>query len=193
MDLRALRSLVEVVRQGGFSRAALALNTTQSNVSKTVRQLEQEFGMPLLDRIGHRSLLTAPGEIVYARALKLLADSDDLLRELAELEGLRQGKLRLGLAPIGNSMLFAPFFAVYRQRYPGIEIALVEQGSARLEEMLRAGEIDLGALLLPVPDSFDWQDARRDPVVVMLPEDHPLASAESVPLAALADENFILF
>lgn len=186
-------AFVEVVRQGGFSAAAAVLNTTQSNVSKTVRQLEDEVGLKLLDRLGHRSLLTAAGETVYARALKLLADRDDLSLALAETRGLGRGRLRLGLPPIGSSMLFAPLFAVYRKRYPGIEIALVEQGSARLEEMLREGEIDLGALLMPVPDEFDWQEAKRDPVVAVVADDSPLAGSDAVPLAALAHEPFILF
>lgn len=193
MDLRALRALTEVVRQGGFSQAAEVLHTTQSNVSKTVRQLEEEVGLPLLDRIGHRSRLTAAGEVVHARALKMLADREDLTRELAEMRGLRQGRLRLGLAPIGAATLFAPHFATYRARYPGIEISLVEQGSSRLEEMLRHGEIDLGALLMPVPDVFDWQDARASPVVAVVPAADPLPHAGPVPLAALANYPFILF
>ncbi len=193
MDFRSLRALVEVARRGGFSQAADALHTTQSNVSKTVRQLEDELGLRLFDRVGHRSLLTDAGDIVYARGLKLLAERDDLLRELGEVAGLKQGRLRLGLPPIGSSTLFAPLFAIFRKRYPGIEIALVEHGSSRLEEMLRDGEIDLGALLAPVPDAFDWQDARRDPVVAVVPEDHPLASHAAVPVAALAGEPFILF
>ncbi|HTI02437.1 MAG TPA: LysR family transcriptional regulator [Acidisoma sp.] len=193
MDLRALRAFTEVIRQGGFSQAAEALHTTQSNVSKTVRQLEEEVGLPLLDRVGHRSHLTVAGEVVHARALKMLADRADLVRELEEMRGLRRGRLRLGLAPIGASTLFAPHFATYRARYPGIEISLVEQGSSRLQEMLREGEIDLGALLMPVPDAFDWQDARRSPVVAVVPQADHLPRDRPVPLAALADHPFILF
>jgi len=193
MDLRALRAFTEVVRRGGFSQAATALNTTQSNVSKTVRQLEEEAGLPLLDRIGHRSRLTAAGEIVHARAVKMLADREDLVRELAEMRGLGRGRLRLGLAPIGASLLFAPHVATFHARYPGIDISLVEQGSSRLEEMLREGEIDLGALLLPVPEAFDWQEARASPVVAVVAEADALPRDRPVPLAALADHPFILF
>ncbi|GAB0119022.1 LysR substrate-binding domain-containing protein [Acidisoma sp. 7E03] len=193
MDLRALRSLTEVVRQGGFSQAAAVLNTTQSNVSKTVRQLEEEAGLPLLDRIGHRSRLTAAGEIVHARALRMLAERADLMRELAELRGLERGRLRLGLAPIGASLLFAPHVARFHARYPGIDISLVEQGSSRLEEMLREGEIDLGALLMPVPEVFDWQEAATSPVVAVVAEADGLPRDRPVPLAALGGHPFILF
>src|SRR5690349_14851255 len=111
MELRTLRAFVEVVRQGGFSQAAKTVHATQSTVSKAVKQLEDEIGMPLLDRIGHRTRLTTAGEIVYPRAVRLLAERDDLIAELEELRGLKRGCLRLGLPPVGSSTLFAPLFA----------------------------------------------------------------------------------
>ncbi|MCX8998942.1 LysR family transcriptional regulator [Rhizobiaceae bacterium BDR2-2] len=193
MELRMLRAFVEVVRRGGFSEAAKAVFTTQSAVSKSVRQLENELGLTLLDRIGHRSTLTAAGEIVYRRALTILAERDDLLAELEEFRGLKRGRLRLGLPPIGSDALFAPLFAIYRSRYPGIEIQLVEHGSKRLEELVRDGEVDLGASLLPVPEEFEWQEVRLEPIDVLLPESHPLAAEEAIPLAHLRDMAFILF
>ncbi|PZU22170.1 MAG: LysR family transcriptional regulator [Shinella sp.] len=193
MELRTLRAFVEVVRRGGFSEAAKTVFTTQSAVSKAVRQLEDELGLTLLDRIGHRSTLTAAGEIVYRRALTMLAERDDLLAELEEFRGLKRGRLRLGLPPIGSDALFAPLFAIYRSRYPGIEIQLVEHGSKRLEELVRDGEVDLGGSLLPVSEAFDWQEVRLEPIHVLLPEDHPLASEEAIPLERLKDMAFILF
>ncbi|WP_114395642.1 LysR family transcriptional regulator [Oleisolibacter albus] len=193
MELRTLRAFVEVVRQGGFSQAAKTVFATQSTVSKAVKQLEDELGLPLLDRVGHRSTLTAAGEIVYRRALAMLAERDDLVVELDELRGLKRGVLRIGLPPIGSDVLFAPIFAVYRSRYPGVDIQLVEHGSKRLEELVRSGEVDLGASLLPVADEFDWQDVRCEPIDLLIAADHPLAARDRVPLAALADQPFILF
>jgi DNA-binding transcriptional LysR family regulator len=193
MDLRALRAFVEVVRQGGFTAAAKAVFATQSTVSKAVKQLEDEIGLPLLDRIGHRAVLTAAGEVVYRRALSMLAERDDLVAELAELRGLKRGALRIGLPPIGSDVLFAPVFAQYRSRYPGIEIQLVEHGSKRLEDMVRAGEIDLGGSLMPVPDEFAWQEVRCEPIDALVAGDHVLAHAGTVEMGALADQPFILF
>lgn len=193
MELRPLRAFVEVVRQGGFSQAAKTVFATQSTVSKAVRQLEDEIGMPLLDRLGHRSVLTAAGEVVYRRGVKLLADRDDLLAELDEIRGLRRGVLRLGLPPIGSSTLFAPLFATYRQRYPGIEIRLVEHGSRQLEDSLRAGEVELGGLLLPTSGDFQVQPVKRDPLAALLPALHPLARRRKVGLAELRSTPFILF
>src|SRR3546814_3395793 len=101
----------------------------------------------------------------------MLAERDDLIAELDDLRGLKRGILRLGLPPIGSSTLFAPLFAIYRDRHPDIDIRLVEHGSDRLEEILRAGEIDIAASLLPVSNDFDWQEVGREPLVALLRSD----------------------
>lgn len=193
MEIRTLRAFVEVVRQGGFSNAAKAILATQSTVSKAVRQLEDELGLPLLDRLGHSSRLTAAGEIVYRRAAVMLAEREDLVSELDELRGLTRGVLRLGLPPLGSNILFAPLFALYRQRFPGIEIKLHQHGSRRLEEMVLAGEMDLAGSLLPVAPDFAWQSIHQEPIVALLPASHRLAGAARVDLGDLAADPFLLF
>jgi DNA-binding transcriptional LysR family regulator len=192
VELRTLRAFVEVVRQGGFSQAAKVVFATQSTVSKAVKQLEDEIGVPLLDRIGHRSVLTIAGEVVYRRALRMLAERDDLVAELDELRGLKRGTLRLGL-PTMRSNLFAPLFVIYRERYPGVDVRLIEHGSEQLEEILRSGEIDLAASLLPVSDEFEWQEVRREPLMALVPSGHALARHRSVNLLDLRDLPFIMF
>jgi DNA-binding transcriptional LysR family regulator len=193
MELRTLRAFVEVVRQGGFTQAAKTVFATQSTVSKAIKQLEDEIGVPLLDRIGHRSKLTAAGEIVYQRALRMLAERNDLIAELDELRGLKRGTLRLGLPPVGSSTLFAPLFATYRNRYPDIEIRLVEHGGERLKELLLSGEIELAASLLPVSESIEWQDVRREPLTALLSTNDDLSRQRSVGLPGLKHLPFILF
>ena len=193
MEFRPLRAFVEVVRQGGFSQAAKTVFATQSTVSKAVRQLEEELGLELLDRIGHRSVLTAAGEVVYRRGVKLLADRDDLVAELDEIRGLKRGSLRLGLPPVGSSTVFAPLFASYRRRYPGIEVKLVERGSNQLETDLRAGEIDFAGALLPTAEDFEAQSVRREPLVALLPSGYPLARRRRLSMIELRNTPFVLF
>ncbi|YBV95375.1 LysR family transcriptional regulator [Phyllobacteriaceae bacterium JZ32] len=192
MNFRALQAFVEVVRQGGFSQAAKTIHATQSTVSKAVRQLEDELGAVLLDR-SDRNTLTAAGEIVYHRALTMLAERDDLITELDELHGLKRGVLRLGLPPIGSNVLFAPVFAAYRSLHPDIDIRLVEHGSKRLEELLLAGELEIAASLLPVAEDFEWQDVRCEPIVALLPPSHPATDGNAAALSDLAAQPFILF
>ncbi|KAB0671065.1 LysR family transcriptional regulator [Oryzomonas sagensis] len=193
MEMRTLRAFVEVVRHGGFSRAAKTLYVTQSAVSKAVKQLEEELSLQLVERIGQGCTMTAAGEMVYRRALTILAQGDDLKAELEELRGLRGGTLRLGVPLIGSNTLFAHWFAAFRSRYPGVDLRLVEHGSKRLEELVLAGELDLAATLLPVGAEFEWQEVWREPIDVLLAADHPLAAAERLTFAALGDEPFILY
>ncbi len=193
MNLRTLRTFVEVVRQGGFSQAAGVVFATQSAVSKAVKSLEEELGVPLLERLGHRSQMTPAGEVVYRRALVLLAERDSMMAELNELHDLQRGVLRVGFPPVGSKTLFAPLFATYRSRYPGIEIRLEERGSQTLTDMLRAGDVDLAALLAPVDADFESQDVRIEPLVVLMPAGHPLAKKKSIDLTSIADLPFILF
>ena len=193
MNLRTLRVFVEVVRQGGFSQAAQVVSLTQSSVSKAVKTLEDELGTPLLNRIGHKSELTAAGEIAYRRALVLLAERNDLIAEINELRDLKGGTLRIGLPPVGCGVLFAEMFATYRSRYPMVNIELIEHGSKKLRECLEAGEVDLAALLIPTDETFAYQEVRNEPLVVVLPSSHSLSRRKRMDFSDLADSPFILF
>lgn len=193
MELRHLRAFVEVARLGGFSRAARVLFSTQSTVSKAVGQLEAELGEALLERRPTGARLTEAGELVYARAKTMLAEGEHMLAELANLRGLISGTLRLGLPIFGSARLFAPLFAEFRRRHPGVEIELLEQGSARLEEAVLAGEVELAMSLQPIAEAFDWQPVRDEPMVALLWADHPLAGRTTIKLAELADMPLILF
>jgi len=193
MELRHLRSFVEVARQGGFSRAARTLFSTQSTVSKAIGQLEAELGEALFERLATGVRLTGAGELVYARAVAMLAEGEHMVAELADLRGMVSGRLRLGLPIFGSARLFAPLFAQYRQRHPGVEIELLEQGSARLEEAVLAGEVELAVSLLPVPDAFAWQPVCDDPMMAVLWADHPLGGRASLKLTELAQTPLILF
>lgn len=193
MELKLLRVFVEVVRQDSFSKAANRLYITQSTVSKAIKQLEEELGFLLLERFKTYHRLTAAGEIVYKRSIKLLAEREDLLKELDEIRGLKQGKLRLGISPVGSSLFFAPLYARYSKRYPGIEVELIEHGGDKLAELLLAGEIDFAGTLLPVSEEFDYQALHSDPLVALLAANHPLTAQDSISISELKEIPFILF
>ncbi|PTY02125.1 LysR family transcriptional regulator [Opitutaceae bacterium EW11] len=193
MDFRSLEILVEVVRQGGFSAAAKALNTTQPTVSKAIQQLEHDCGAVLIDRLSRGIRLTSAGETVMRRASSMMTEREHLMAELADLRGLQRGRLKLGLPTLGSSTLFAPLFAAFRKKYPGLEIELHEHGSKRLEEAVRAGEIELGVSLRPVPDDFEWSAVCDEPMMALLPNGHPLSGRGSIRLTEIAHDPFIYF
>jgi DNA-binding transcriptional LysR family regulator len=193
MDLRSLRYLVEVVRHGGFARAADHAHASQPTLSKAIAQLEDELDSRLLERGRSGVRLTASGEVVHRHALAMLAESSRLREELDALRGLRRGELRLGLPPLGSSVLFAPLLARYRQQYPQIDIRLLEYGSRRLEQAVLSGELEVAATLQPVGDGLDYQPVRDEPMLALLPQAHPRAGARRFRLNWLSDTPLILF
>ena len=193
LDLRRLRLFVEVVKQGGFSRAARTVFASQPTISKAVKQLEDELGSPLLNRVGQHSELTTAGKVVYDRAVELLAQAESLVSECEELRGLRRGVLRLGFPRLGSSAIFAAAFVSFKRKYPGIEVETGVQDTRQLEERLRAGQLDLAVLIHPLAEGLESQNTRSDELVVLLRRDHPLANRTEVKLKELAGFPFILF
>lgn len=193
MDLRSLRYFVEVVRHGGFARASAHAHASQPTLSKAVAQLEDELDVRLLERGRDGVRLTAAGDVVHRHALAMLGESSRLREELDALRGLKAGTLRLGLPPLGSSVLFAPLLARYRQLHPHIDIQLLEHGSRRLEQAVMAGEIDVAATLTPVGEGLAHQPVRNEPMLALLPQSHPRAHARRFRLEWLADTPLILF
>lgn len=193
MELRLLRAFIEVVRYGGFTEAGKRIFATQSAVSKMVKQLEEELGVQLIDRSGPRARPTEPGLMVYQRGLDMLAMRDELLTRIGEFDSLKRGVLRMGVPTVGGDMLFAPVLAEFRRRYPLIQIKLIEHGSAHLHEILRAGDLDVAGILLPVAQELDHRPVRREPVVALVPEGAFPPEQTSIALPDLRAWSFLLF
>lgn len=193
MELRLLRAFIEVVRCGGFTEAGKRIFATQSTVSKMVKQLEEELGVQLIDRSGPRARPTEPGLMVYQRGLDMLAMRDELLTRIGEFDSLKRGVLRAGVPTVGGDMLFAPVLAEFRRRYPLIQIKLIEHGSAHLHEILRAGDLDVAGILLPVTQELDHRPVRREPVVALVPEGAFPPEQTSIALPDLRTWSFLLF
>lgn len=193
MELRNLRAFAMVIEKGSFSAAAQALGTTQPTISKCISQLEHDCGFPLLERLGRSIRITTAGEIVHRRSQSILFEHRSLLGDLADLKGLKRGHLKLGISPLGSGPLFATLFSEYRRRYPKITIELREEGSHRLKEAILSGEIELGMSLPPVSEEFNSRTLCKDPLMVLLPLNHPLATKKSVKLRQLSRDPFVLF
>lgn len=193
MDLRTLRLFVEIAKQGSFADAAKTVFTTQSTVSKAIKNLEAELGVRLVERSGRAKGLTQAGQLLYQRAVNVLGEMSSLEAELAQMQGLQRGSLRIGFPKMGTSAFYAGLFAKYRQRYPDINVHIAVEPLTRLEDQLREGDIDLAALLTPASGDFEWQHVRTESLVAMVPRSFVSSSATHITLQALARWPFILF
>ena len=202
MDIRALRYFVELVEQQSFTRASERLFVTQPTISKMVRNLEDELSLPLLNRQGHRLQTTDYGQAVYQRAKTILAELSQLKAELQDLQSLQGGQLRIGIPPMVGQV-YAPLFRRYRERYPAVEISIVEYGGRQIEQVLEQGELDLAITMLPARNSaaFEALELAVHPVMAVLPDVPRWQTRSSthadddtaIPLSTLQEQPFLLY
>jgi DNA-binding transcriptional LysR family regulator len=193
LDLRRLRFFVQVVQHGGFSAAANSLASTQSTVSKAIKQLEDELGVVLLQRSNSRIDLTDEGRLVYDEAVRLLAAARRLKTDLDELKGLRRGQLTLGMPRMGTTVLLADAMATYKLKYPLIELDVEVASPAELERQLRESELEVAAVFEPAPDGLHFRPLLEDELMVVVSASHPLSSGDGIDLAALRGVPLFLF
>lgn len=146
MNLEQLRGFVEVARLGHFTRAAEHLHLAQPSLSRQISSLESDLGAELFHRARGHITLTAAGETLLPLARRMLADADTVRREMAELAGLRRGRVRLGATPTLCISLVAEAVSAFHGAHPGIDLQVTEAGSRTLIDELAGGALDLALI-----------------------------------------------
>lgn len=194
MEIRNLQAFAAVVKHVTFQQAARETHSTQSALSKSVRQLEVDLGVQLLERGGRRNRLTDAGEIVYRRTIGILSQIGDLQGELSELAGLGTGRLRIGLPSLATGLIFARTLSRFHKRYPNIRVELREESSTRLRELLRTGEVEMAAYMTgPMDVEFESIAIARQSFSLLVAAKNPLAGKTKVDLAKARAYPFVLF
>lgn len=196
MQTELLEVFRAVARHGSFTAAAHALRYTQSAVSRQVATLEAEAGSPLFDRLPRGVALTEQGRCLLPHAEAILDRLAASRRDLAALQGLHGGSLRVGAFPTAVAALVPNALAAFREAYPGISLSLVEGRTPALLERLVTGDADVAVVSAP-PDRpldgprYDLHHLLDERLLVAVPRRHRLARRRSVRLAELAEEPFI--
>jgi DNA-binding transcriptional LysR family regulator len=197
LDVRRLRLLRELHERGTVTAVAQALAYTPSAVSQQLATLEREAGVPLMERQGRRLRLTDAGRALVEHATAVIARLELAESDLAAAAGDEAaGRVRLAAFQTAASGLVLPLLGALRERHPQLRLELLEMEAEEGLELLRRGEVDL-----VLAEEYDFaprprdpglvlRSVCRDPLLLVLPESHPLALAdpETVPIAALADE-----
>ncbi|GAJ29276.1 transcriptional regulator LysR [Acidomonas methanolica NBRC 104435] len=191
--MTALMQTLAVAEYLSFHRAALALGTSQSNVSTRIKALEQELGIVLFERNTRGVRLTEAGRLFVERVSAGVDQLDHAVKTAGMAASGEYGRLRIGIHALIPRSFLAELIGQYREDHPGIEVEIVE-GTAREAVMqLRAHRLDIvflaGAAELPDCHSRRiWTEA----LLAVLPERHPLAVQSSVTWAELAGETFLV-
>lgn len=191
MTLSQLRVFLAVADHGGFTAAAEQLGMSQPAVSRAVGAIESKLETTLFARRKDGVALTETGRLAATRARETLRHFDLLHAEVAAVAGRVTGALRLASLPSATGTLIAAQVRAFTDRYPQVEVRLIEGTDQEVRDWLAQGAAELGVVTLPAP-GLETVELGTDEMVAVLPAQHELCGLERVPFEALDDERFIL-
>jgi len=195
IELRHLRYFIAVAEELHFGHAAARLNISQPPLSQQIQILEQQIGARLFARTNRSVSLTEAGRQFLADSRQILSQVDDAAARAARLHHGETGELRIGFtssAPFIKAV--SDTLSTFRRRYPDVHIQTRETNTREQIVPLNEGALDLGLMRnTHLPDTLVWERVLREPLLAMVPRDHPLASQPCVSLRELAREPFVFF
>lgn len=193
MDAR-LKYVVAVARNGSFTAAAEDAGVTQSAITKSIADLEQQIGYAIFHRTSRGSFLTEEGRDFVDRASRLLEDTKELLQRPGKTTDHLAGALRIGVGPASIEWRLVPALNLLLRRHASIRFDISGSTFERTVQLLRTGAIDVA---LGFDAAFaDWPDIRREPIapvrsVHFVRQGHPLLSRPSLSLRDVTDYPYI--
>jgi LysR family nitrogen assimilation transcriptional regulator len=179
MDLKQLTALVTVSDVGSVTKAARLLHVVQPAVSRYIRSLEEELGVPLFDRTRHGMTLTPAGEVLATRARRALLELERARAEVRPDREHVRGIVTIGLLESTVEVLAAPLLESVAQQHPGVELRLVSAFSGHLQQWLDDGEVDMSLLYnLASTPSISVTPLLQESLWAVAPPDVDLAAAE---------------
>jgi len=200
-DLLSLRIVRAIAEHGTISKAARALGYSQPALSQHLTRAQSRIGLALIVRSGRGVRLTEAGRALASHAVTILNAVDAASAELAELAGLSSGTVRIAAFPTASSTVIPRLIRQLRQQHPNLTVNYVEAEPPQALQLLRDGTADVAITFSYPGDRADPHLSRdgahttvplfTEPVVLVLPDSHPLASADRVSLGDLANDAWI--
>jgi len=193
MTLEQLRIFVAVAEREHVTRAASFLKLTQPAVSAAIGSLETHCGVPLFNRVGRRIELSAEGHLFYEEARAVLARAASAEQVLADLSGLKRGRLGIEASQTIASYWLPARLVAFRQAFPFIELSLLVGNTSRVAKAVSEGTAELGFVEGKVDDpALDSLVIGRDRLVVVVAPSHPWAKISSLEPQKLLEAQWVL-
>ena len=193
MEMQQLRYVVAVARTGNFSRAAEQCHVSQPSLSQQIQKLEDELGERLFDRTKRVAKLTPHGEAFLRRAVRILEEAEAATREASDAKDLLRGTMTVGVLPTIAPYLLPAVLTEFTEKYPGLEIIVQEDTTARLLKQLLAYETDLALVSLPIHDErLEVHTLLTEELLLALQPGHPLTRKRTVKVEDLVGERLIV-
>jgi LysR family hydrogen peroxide-inducible transcriptional activator len=193
MNLRDLRYFVALAETRHFGKAAERSFVSQPTLSAQIKKLETYLGVQLLERQPRKVTLTETGAKILPLARRIVQESDEIVSLARNEHDPLSGKLKVGLIPTIGPYLLPLVTRKLRKQLPRLKLMLYEHQTQPLLEKLRAGDIDLGILALPVPlDGLEARPLYEENFTLAVPTNNPLAKRANVRLDDLTGETLLL-
>ncbi len=172
MELRQLLYAIKIAEEKSFSKAADQLHLAQPSLSQQIIKLEKELGVRLFEREYSPLRPTYAGERFLETAHKVLDLIEQLRKEMEDVVTLDGGLLTIGSLPITGAHIMPLVLPIFKEKYPGIEIRLMEETTSNLELLTARGATDISILSLPVQDSnLEWEEILEEEICLAVPRD----------------------
>lgn len=192
-SLRQLRVFVTVAQTKSFSRAGDVIGLSQSAVSHSVKELERQTGMRLLDRTTREVVLTEAGQQLASRLERVLDELNGILRDVGRVGQQLSGTVRVAASQTISAHLIPQCIAESNHRYPEINFVLHDRPQQWVLESIRQGDVDFGIVIDPGPvTDLECEVVLSEPFLLLCREDDPLASLPQVTWQALDGANLVL-
>ncbi|HET7634161.1 MAG TPA: LysR substrate-binding domain-containing protein [Burkholderiales bacterium] len=193
MEFRHLRYFLAAAQLQSFSQASDRLHITQPTLSHQIKQLEDEIGVQLFDRVGRTVRLTTAGELFRGYAKRMLKEADSALDAIRELGDLKVGKLTIGVLSSFSTYLLPPILAEFTNTYPGIKITLFRLRTGEIKKLLQEGELDFGiAHAAAVPEQIVVDELIAESMALIVGRNHPLFGQASIAFSEVGNHGLIL-
>ena len=181
-----------IAETGSFTRTAEQLHYTQSAVSQSVQALERDLGVTLLQRSRSGVTLTRDGAQYYPYIQQIAAAEAALARKKEEMEGLLKQRILIGgFSSIGRHIL-PPAMERFRAAYPDVRFEIRQGDYSDVYRWVQEGTVDLGFIDADAAGTLERKELYREPLLAVLPQDHPLARQDTVSMAELLRQPFIM-
>ncbi len=192
MESSRCKAFLAAAECGSLTRAAEKLNYTASGVSQLISAMESDFGFLLLKRTTRGVVLTAEGEKMLPAVRAFLSQENRMHELAANINGLDIGLINIAAYSSIATHWLPKVIADFKKKYPNININLMEGVRQEVLKWIEEGRADIGLLSGGDDIDYDWIPLADDPMIAVLPKDHPLADAEEFPLDRCEQEEFIM-
>ncbi|MCX0501236.1 MULTISPECIES: LysR family transcriptional regulator [Erwinia] len=191
--LRQLRVFVAVAQQGSFSQAGQLIGLSQSAVSHSIKELEGEMGIRLLDRTTREVLLTEAGEQLSSRLERLLEELNTTLLDVRSYGQQRSGTVRVAASQTIAAHLMPQCLAASTEHFPDIKVMLRDRPQQWVLQSIRNAEVDFGIVVGPLPEEdFETEAILDEPFLLLCRKDDPLAAQQTIHWQMLNQRQLVL-